>query len=262
MGVPLQDELPRQGRTAFADRHREGRTTDRVSKRAGERAARGGGGGRNDQAEGCGRRLCPGCLAKQKDRSSRKLRAPMQAPRGGEVEADGIAVDFQENRRQFPQPGGFFGNPQRVSEFRRLRDDDFVRCKPGESPQPGRMGEACFGKCLAHPDPEDQEPLFPIGFTVSRKARQREGKSRNGAGIAHFAAVDLGQGSGRHPTAQHIVQARHARVEKARGSRFSPGAAAWMQYRHSRSDELLGQRSLDLRYFPAQGKNSRLRHDV
>jgi hypothetical protein len=126
------------------------------------------------------------------------------------------------------------------------------------------MREACFGKCLAYPDPEDQEPLFPIGFTVSRKARQRECKSRNGAGIAHFAAVDLSQRSGRHPTAQHIVQARQARVEKARGSRFSPGAAAWMRYRHPRrgGDELLGQRSLDLRYFPAQGKNSRLRHGV
>jgi len=168
---------------------------DRVDERTSQSAAGCGRSGRNDQTDGCSRRFCLGSLAKQKDRPSGQLRAPMQPPCGCQIEPSGIAKQLQKNGRKFPQSGSFFGDPECIHKFRCLRDEKLVQRKPGKCSHTERMGKPHFDKSLADADPENGTSfLFSFGFMVlQNQSGQSQGKSCDGTCVANFAAMDFGQ---------------------------------------------------------------------
>ena len=66
-------------------------------------------------------------MTKQEDRPSRQLRTSMQTPGGCQVELARITIYFEKNSGEPAQPCSLFGNPERIGELRRLRDDNLVQ---------------------------------------------------------------------------------------------------------------------------------------
>lgn len=143
--------------------------TDRAGKRAGQGVAGGGWGRCNDQPHRRGGRFGVSSLPKQKDRPACQQRATMQSARGGQIKTIGITVDLQENRREFPQPGSFLGDPEGIEKFRRLCDEKLIRRKPRKCREAGSVGEAHLGKSLAGSNPENRGPrFFSLGLTATQ----------------------------------------------------------------------------------------------
>ena len=160
-------------RTALADRRPEGRA-GRSSRRAAWQAsgAAPAGAGRNDEADGRGGRLRQSRLAQQEDRPAGILGAPMQPPRRGQVEACGIAADFEEHRRE----AAAAARPPRRSTARRsacsLGDQQPGGLDAEEGSQPRRIGKPGLPEDVGGPDPQDGRRGF-----LEKQADQRQGEA-------------------------------------------------------------------------------------
>jgi hypothetical protein len=185
----------------------------------------------------------------------------MQPARGGQIKTIGIAVDLQENHREFPQPDGLLGDPESIEKFWRLCDEKLIQRKPRKCREAGSVGKAHLGKSLAGSNPENWTPqTFPLSFTaIQDQSGHSPGKASHRATIAQFAAMNLGQAGGRQAATQGIIQVLNTCREKT-GSVRSRNRAP--QSRRCRGCQQLGLRAFDLRDFLTQGKNSRLRHGV
>lgn len=215
---------------------------------------------RNDQPHRCRRRLGLRRLSQQEDRPPRSLRAPVQAARGGEVELLRIAADFEDNGRKTLQVGSLLGNPQRVHELGCLGDKKLLRLDAEAGAQARRIGPACLAKNLGRTDPQQRRPACR---PRQKPPGQRHGKSACRSGIARFRAMDFRQCGKWQAAAEGSVEGRSTGCKTELGhSRYAMAPqhdGAIVRARLDGSRQAFRQRALDLRYFPAQGKNSCLR---
>ena len=79
----------------------------------------------------------------------------MQASRRRQVEMDGVPARLQKHGAKAVQRGGLFGDPQRVGQFLRLRDQQAGGIDAVEKKDARRIGIASLAKTLGHADPED-----------------------------------------------------------------------------------------------------------
>lgn len=150
-------------------------------------------------------------MAQQEDRTAGGLRAPVQAPRGGQVEYSRVATHFQENGREFAQPCGLFRDPQRVGKRAYVADEKIAGRKAAKSEKARRVGKTRFRESLAGADPQHGPPGMPTPGKTGHAQRE----TCRGAGVAGVGAMDFGERGIGQAAAQSNVQALSSRPKCA-----------------------------------------------
>jgi predicted Zn-dependent protease with MMP-like domain len=200
-------------------------------------------------------------LAQQEDRPAGDLRAPVQAPRRGEVEYSRAAPHFQENGREFAQPRGLFRDPQRVGKLADIGDEKIAGREAAKGEETRRIGETRFRESLAGADPQHGPPGMPLPDETGHAQRE----AGRGAGVAGVRAVDFGERGLGQAAAESGVETLCSRPERCGKPRLHRKAGLAQDHAAGRGRggvdlEALRQGPFDLRDGPAQGQNGFPRH--
>ena len=171
--------------------------------------AQAGRSGAHDQPEGRGSRFRLGRLAQEKQRVAGIACAMMQATRRRQVEMDGVPARLQKHGAKAVERGGLLGDPQRVGQFLRLRDQQAGGIDAVEEKDARRIRIAGFAKAFGHADPKDGGLR-----SLERQADQRENEGGRGARIARAGRMDLGKPGAGQAAAECGVETFRASDEK------------------------------------------------
>ncbi len=114
----------------------------------------------------------------------------MQAARRGQVEPLRITAQFDKNRGKRRQPRGFLGDPQRIGELRRLRQENVFRRYAKALLQPRRIGKGRLAKDFRRADPQHRGL---VSLLLQDQADKGKHEPRRCTGVARFSAMNFGQ---------------------------------------------------------------------
>lgn len=178
--------------------------------------------------------------------------ATMKPARRREVEMGGGAAGLQEHGRETVERGGLFGDPQRVRQLLRLRDQEAGGVDAVEKTDARRIGQASLAKAFGHADPQKRSLAR---FEDKPDEGQREAGC--GARVAGLGSMDFGEARRRQAAAQRRIETLSPGGEQvAIGHSAMPDEVDILGF----PAEAFGKAAFDLRDLTAQGRNGSTRH--
>ena len=175
----------------------------------------------------------------------------MQASRRRQVEMDGVPARLQKHGAKAVQRGGLFGDPQRVGQFLRLRDQQAGGIDAVEEKDARWIRIAGFTKAFGHADPKDGGLR-----SLERQADQRENKGGRGTRIARAGRMDLGKPGAGQAAAECGVETFRASDQKPVRHSATPDEVDILRT----PVKAFGEAAFDFRDLMAQQRNGSLRH--
>jgi hypothetical protein len=180
-------------------------------------------------------------------------RAAMQPSRRRQVEMGRHAARFQEHGRETVETRGLFGDPQRVRQLFRLRNQQAGGIHAVEKADARWIGKTRLAKAFGHADPKKRG-----GCPADQQADEGQREGSGGARVACAGCVDFGQTHAGQAAVEHRVESLDASGENIVLPQAVPSPQMNIPVR--RIAEPFSEAAFDLCDPTAQGRNGFPRH--